>query len=329
MRGKIDRYIRKASSGFVNCGEKRQIIHELKYDAEQRYDEELAKGASEQEAFDAAAASLGDVEELLDSAKIYRKIKIKPIYLLPILLIALANVGSNAKAIKGAESIDLIIAAAGLLLFIVGTTLLCVRCFTKIFRKGWVAIPLAVAVIGVSLIQFGLFGMPFARSALKKLSPSSGSSNIGHIDFIDRIDNIESIKLIEVTRSSRFLNKTNVWDNFDYRVLEVFPSESWEEILTDLKEVNVYRKTYLVTGFNDESRYFLLGNSQRAINQGDIALKITFIEPYSGSTYCIISDDELVCDVMGSDGTKILQCQLGGIDTGDWYEFQKKYMPQE
>ena len=70
----------------------------------------------------------------------------------------------------------------------------------------------------------------------------------------------------------------------------------------------------------------MLGNSQQALSLGDIALKITFIEPYSGSTYCIISYEELVCDVMGSDGTKILQCQLGWIDTGDWYEFQKKYM---
>lgn len=230
MRKKLEKLIRKKVGHTYGSLDIKILRQDLICGALERYDDEIASGASPEEAYRTAAASVGDLKELLKSTGITDKRKRIGLYIsIPLLALLLVPVIICVIALKVVPFWQAVATVVGILT--VGLIAFGVISLILGFRIK----PLSIVsiVIGAQIYMYVAFIAFYTTAAA-----SSTSGTETRFDYTGDMDIISSISVIEL--DSGYGSETDE-DDLEYHVLKEVDEADWEPLLKAVSELEYVR----------------------------------------------------------------------------------------
>ncbi len=285
MRKKLERHVKKEFSRYKPTAKRNLLRAEIMQNVSERYDEELSAGKSETEAFEAAKASLGDIDELTSSCGVEKKqFPSTAQWLCP--LITLGIIVAVAM-----RHFDMVRAwcTAGVLLLVALFSLIV---FPRTSGKWKI-----VAVAVYALICAALVILPF----ILKTGGRAPEDRLKTLDFTGDMEEIVSIKLITAAKPS------DDPDDFEYTVNKDFPKEQWKELLAAVKRLE----------YSDSEKTW---QELSTVSAGERMIRI-FISGSDGSDGIYLIRESGPCSISSDNTGRAVLTRTCICDPALWKEF--------
>lgn len=259
MRKKLIRYVKRRFGPVIGSAGMKEAREKMTRAALERYDEAAANGADEKAAYEAAADSIGDLNELFDSLNVRERRRRLRIVIAAAIFTAFLLVYAIAALIRGGLSgmlsllssftLPLGAAAFGVISLLAG-----------IRRK---ALSIVSIVIGGYLLMMQVFSFP-------AISPGQEHYKFDFTADMDNIASVETVTVSELDYSDGRLYE----DGLVYSVERSFAPSEWEAVLAGAAKLD-----YTYRDINAKKL-----NSQR----GKTMLLIRLRGPESGLSFVLL-----------------------------------------
>ncbi len=231
MRDQLAEAVRRRYGAAFSSKKDKGLLDELVLSALDRYDEEIRNGATESEAYDAALASVGDLDApqksnpRVDAEKRNRIICFAVVGTIVAGLIALClSIVIKRLQFDSSNSVFswLLFVAVVILLLLIGCGVL-----RLLLRRGRIAFNIVLIVIGVHLLIYPAFFLMVVGVS------NDAENNPVCYDYTSRTNEIVSVSYVRVTAIETYAQGSKS-DVFEYTVLKKLDSVPTETILNDL-----------------------------------------------------------------------------------------------
>ena len=262
MRKKLIRYIKRKFGPTYGSPELKELREEITRNALKRYEEAIANGSDERQAYDAAVGSVGDLSELFDSLNITerrRRLKISVIavifsaFLLAVIIAALVQKGlSGVFAVLMILTLPLGAVAYGVISLVSGTR-----------KKALCIVSIAIGGYLMFIAFFIIPGMLFGEPHYK-------------FDFTADKSNIASVEIVTVSALD-YKDGVLYEDGLAFNTEKSIEPSEWGSLLSGVSELDYRYRDISVKKLNGE--------------RGRRMLLIRFIRPESGLSFVLIGQN--------------------------------------
>lgn len=261
MRDKLAKEIKKRFGAAYGSKELKEIRAEMIKNALDRYDEEIANGANETDAFNTARDSLGDIGALLDSMGVLKKKRRRGLAItIPItaVLFLLSLIPFLISPSSATLAISIIILVPVALL---GFGMISLACGFKLKGLSVTSLIIGGALSFIELSYFGFVGF-FIGLTMIGVTQSEKYA----FDYTKELDNIKSIEIVEIT------DPADCEDKFGYEAIGSVPSERYADALSRIAALEYTQPVGIPP----------------KLRRGDVIFIIRFREPKDGLEFVII-----------------------------------------
>ena len=296
MREKLERDIKRKFGFLYGSYELEAQRQEIITNALDHYDEEIANGASEAHAYQAAIASIGNLNELKKSLGLWKKRS----FWVAVIIIAVSVLLLSISAIVSAYN--------KFWWLFVGMLIAVSLCGPAIWRLATAhycsMIPHIIAIVigGHILLYAGMFTIIIGLQLIQNAKAET-------FDYTSRYAQVRSVELVEMNEV--VIHSDGTKDVFDYTVIKELDRSKWEECLKDCAKLKYHGIAF--------------GDPVFLTEQTNCEFILFHFEENDDPRFCVFYSSLNPGFLEGSEGFFLIDYKLRACNYDEWKAILKTY----